>query len=649
MFQSFIENIILSPFTFWNPDSLYNFLLMLVFYFGVVGILSKTKNRIVYSSLFFLAFFSLFCGAGPLITIFFMNLSAFCIGLIFLKPKKIDFFMGLISLFVGFSVIIFVMTFLVHFRVNYNFVYIILLGIPIGLKQYDLVSVFKNKFKTNSWTLPFNNLDYVLIHIFFFILLFQIIYAVSPEKSFDGLTTHLMLPSHVSVNHGLQIDFRRFAPALMAAGADWIYTLGYILSGETATKLINFNFYILILLNLFYFGSLFKSNRIAFLACLLFASTPLVGLESVTLFIDNTLTYFFLTALILAHSTQLSHRQQSLLFGLALGICAQIKFSAFLFFPIAFPMYFLLVEKPNRISKETLVLAPAFALLVSCPPYIYSYVISGNPFYPFFNAFFKSPFYPIESFFNHLYLKPVTFLTPFTLTLESSNFLESHNGSFGIQNIVFPLCFLIPLFTKNKKLFILAFSCLLFFVFVFSQQRYLRYIYPILPFTSFLMVYWIDRIQILQKTAISLVLVIIAINVYLFPTSIWFFRHFPVEDHFQSKSVQFETLALRRAVGVINLTYGRRAKVLFLGDAYSAELEGEFDTLTWYNPQLVVEFNALPTSTAVKEFVLGRNYTHIISTNAQVYPYAKSVLDYIDTNFKNRLNIDGTLVYTTKD
>ena len=649
MLQSFIENIILSPLTFWNPDSLNKFLVLLGLYLGVIGIISKTKNRTAYSSLFFLFLFSIFCGVGPLMTIAFVNVAAFSIGLVLFKPKRSDAFSILISLFVGFSVIVFSLAFIVHFRINYNFVYLILLGLPILLKRRDLITLCKDKLRTSALSFSVSNVDYFLIHIFYFILLFQIIYAVAPERSFDGLTTHLMLPSHISVNHGLQIDFTRFAPALMAAGADWCYTLGYILSGETAAKLINFNFYLLILASLIYLGSLFVEIRIAFLACLLFASTPLVGLEAVTLFVDNTLTYFFITALIVAQSSELNHRTRSILFGVALGLCAQIKFSAFLFFPIAFPMYFLLVEKANRFSLNTLLRAPLIALVVAAPPYVYSYIKSGNPLYPFFNGFFKSPFYPFESFVNFLYLKPVTYLTPFSLTLESSNFLESHNGSFGIQNILFPLAFLIPLFAKNRKLFIFSTSCLVFLLFVFSQQRYLRYIYPILPVTSLLMVYWIDRVAIFKKTIVGFFVVLVAVNVYLFPTSIWFFRHFPIEDHFQSKSVQFEQIALRRAVGVINLTHGKRAKVLFLGDAFSAELEGEFDTLTWYNPQLVVEFNALTSVQATNEFLVARNYTHIVSTNAQVYPYTKSVLEYIDSNFKNRLDIGGTFLYIIKD
>ncbi len=651
MIQTFIEQIILSPQTFWELNSLHDVLKLFVVYFGFVAALGRKTFRTNVSIFIFVGIFSFFCGLTPLLTILFINVAALAIGMILLKRPTDTFFNLLLTVFCGFASILFTLTFLVYFDINYQIFYILALALPIYLKRENLFELFTKTKKTFSTPIELKTFDYISLHSLFFILLVQVVYAAAPEKGFDALTTHLMLPTHINFNHSIQIDFKKFVPLLMPAGADWVYTLGYVLGGETAAKLVNFNFYILILISLFYLGSQFLEKRVAFLACVLFASTPLTGLESVTMFIENALTYFFLMSVLIVvdKSSDLSIQKRSILLSVALGITAQIKLFGFLFYPIMFPMYLLFVEKKYRFSKYTLLLAPILALAIASPPYIYAYVVSGNPIFPFFNALFKSPYFPNENFTNILYLKPFDLLTPFTMTFQSSSFLESHNGAFGIQNILFPLAFLVPFIIRQRQLIIMSVVCLVYVILVFTQQRYLRYIYPIMPITGLLMLCWASSSTFQKKFSQVVFLFIVGLNLYLFPTALWFLRQFPINELSQSRSKQLNVIPIRKAIEIINLTHGSSAKVLLFGDPFSTGLEGKFDTITWYSPQLLNDFSKIKSSEALKEVITNGNYTHILSSNPNGYPQLRDIIPFMDTTFPNRLNVYGTTLYIVKD
>jgi hypothetical protein len=147
--------------------------------------------------------------------------------------------------------------------------------------------------------------------------------------------------------------------------------------------------------------------------------------------------------------------------------------------PLALLMIYNIVLGKYRFSH---LLFLAFAFLLFCSPwYLYSWAITGNPFYPFFNSIFHSPYFPAayEAFNNEIAVK----------TIAKSHFLYSpielifwpnhYDGRLGYAWLLFPAMLLfirkIPSGIKN-----LIGVSLLFYPIWFFGFGYARFLMPVL-------------------------------------------------------------------------------------------------------------------------------------------------------------------------
>ena len=64
--------------------------------------------------------------------------------------------------------------------------------------------------------------------------------ALKPEIGTDGLAMHLAIPMNIAANHRMTFEPARFLWAVMPMGADWAYSIVYLLGGEYAAHLLNF-------------------------------------------------------------------------------------------------------------------------------------------------------------------------------------------------------------------------------------------------------------------------------------------------------------------------------------------------------------------------------------------------------------------------
>src|SRR5664279_2892394 len=117
---------------------------------------------------------------------------------------------------------------------------------------------------------------------------------LKPESSADGLSMHLAVPANIAANHILTFDPGRFLWAVMPMGADFSWSIVYLLGGEMAARLLNFTL-LLVLLGLLHAAVRRSvSPGVAWLLVALFAATPMVQLVTGSLFVENLLTSFLL-------------------------------------------------------------------------------------------------------------------------------------------------------------------------------------------------------------------------------------------------------------------------------------------------------------------------------------------------------------------
>ena len=120
-----------------------------------------------------------------------------------------------------------------------------------------------------------------------FVLLLHWLAALAPEAGPDALAMHLMVPSSVARLHQWSFDVTSHLWAVAPMGADWCFTLAYMLDGEAAARLLNLVFLLAIVALLFAIIRKWLPAAPALLLVALFAATPLVQLVTGSLFVEN--------------------------------------------------------------------------------------------------------------------------------------------------------------------------------------------------------------------------------------------------------------------------------------------------------------------------------------------------------------------------
>ncbi|MFZ5926235.1 MAG: hypothetical protein ACOYX1_02195 [Acidobacteriota bacterium] len=300
--------------------------------------------------------------------------------------------------------------------------------------------------------------------------------ALKPEIGADGLAMHMVIPARMAAEHRWPFDPAEFAWALMPMGGDWVWTIGWMTGGEPGARLMN-----LLLLGLI--ACMVAERAAAALgpwpAAMLagaFVSTPLVQHVTGSLFVENATALWLTAAALVLAGSRLESGRARLAFGLLAGMAAATKFGALAFLaPLAAGAVWL--AGPRRAGK-----ALAFALPVGLFPYANAWLRTGNPFFPFFNAAFRSPHFEAANFRDTRFETPPGWTTLYDLTFHSKRFIEGWDGAAGF--LLFALVIVCVVAWRPRwprEWTVMLVVALAGGVISFLGQSNLRYLYPVLP------------------------------------------------------------------------------------------------------------------------------------------------------------------------
>lgn len=247
-----------------------------------------------------------------------------------------------------------------------------------------------------------NTFFYVLFTLFLFHVLVNLIGALGPELAFDALWYHLTLPKIYLINHAIiHIPGGLFYYSDMPKIAEMFYTVALSIHSEIIAKLIHFSFGLLSCFALYRVARKFFTPLISLFCVIIFYSSLVVGFESITAYIDLVRTFFEIMSF-WAWFDWYKTKQTKFLYlaGLFIGFAITTKLLSFgslgillvltLFFSSSQPKYLIKIVPLFLLS----------ALVVPLPWFIFSYLHTGNPLYPFFTQT-----YPVShslSLFNPL-------------------------------------------------------------------------------------------------------------------------------------------------------------------------------------------------------------------------------------------------------
>lgn len=428
----------------------------------------------------------------------------------------------------GMAIYIFLMNFLARLPVNYAVVYAGLLATPVLLDLrgtgWRLVGWCRALVESRSRARP----QVAAFALLTFVIGMHWFAMLRPESGSDGLAMHLAIPHNIALHHILTYRPDRILWSVMPMGADWCYTLVYLLGGEFAARLLNFAMLLLVEAMLYCIVRRFVSPAISFLVLALFASTSVVQMVTGSLLVEN-----FLAAVVMATLLAIwrfgDTAERRFLYAAAVlgGTALEIKLGGLAYLLVVLPVA--IVEARRRRKGLgarpvlTACLAIVLLLAVALPPYIIAWRMTGSPIFPFLNQRFPSPLLDRAAVFtDYRFTQPLTWHTPFDLIFYSSRYYEGRPGSLGFQHLLLvPLGFLALIFVRRRPALGAAWASLGGAAIILIFLPNARYLYPSMPLLLVplaVLLSWVAP-RSLRRVLVALAVACVMLNAWYLPSS----------------------------------------------------------------------------------------------------------------------------------
>ena len=239
----------------------------------------------------------------------------------------------------------------------------------------------------------------------------NLIGSLGPELGFDALWYHLTIPKLYLESHSVfYIPGGLLYYSLMPKLTEMLYVGALALNGETLAKLIHFSFGLLSLIALYKLSRIFFIPKISLIAVVVFYSNLVVGWQSTTAYVDLARTFFEIMALCgFVNWWKKGEKKWLVESAVMLGLAVSTKLLALgslIIFTVLL-VYTLFFKNPPRRSHGFADAQPAtvrgaaiiklfvywvICLLIPLPWFVFSFVNTGNPIYPFFTEIYKVGF-----------------------------------------------------------------------------------------------------------------------------------------------------------------------------------------------------------------------------------------------------------------
>jgi hypothetical protein len=538
-----------------------------------------------------------------------------------------------------------------RFTVHYPVAYAAVLALPLMLslrRLPDVLGQAASLVAARSRRPPSERIWLALLATVIVVHLFV---AAKPEVGFDAHTMHLQFARMLAVRHAWTYDVTRFAWAVMPLGADWMFALAYLLDGEACARLLNLAFGLVagrILYSLIRTGA---GALPALIGVTLFASAPLAYLVTGALF-SETLWCAFLMGTLTAAVAWLRTRSAVALAALYLSAAGALQTKAISLLWLAPLCVWLAIAARGaalRWPTWPLRLAVIGALFIGAWPYANAAWRTGNPLFPFFNSVFRSPLFDTSvSFENVAYRAPLLPWTPYALVMNSGRFLEGAPGAPGFHWLL-----LIPIIAAAyalRRRRPLQWACIAlgaaFFVLVFVQQSYLRYLLPALLVAAAAGGWALHDLPDRRAVRIGLTVagvVLIAVNLRFMYTASWFNANLCRRCSFDAQARQqyiAHYAPLRVVSDWLNANLPDARVGFFLLDPSPAGYVGYSRAWSWHDS---AGFRALKDARAADDVLaLARGFglTHVV-VRVVTEPYEAAIVAFRDRDTRPMWQFDN--------
>src|SRR3989344_917039 len=279
-------------------------------------------------------------------------------------------------------------------------------------------------------------------------------------------------------------------------------------NGEILAKLIHFSFGILTCVALYKVSREFFSSKASLIGVVIFYSNLVVGWQSITAYVDLARTFFELLALwgfikLYKSGEKKWLVESAVMLGLAIST-KLLALGSLLIFSLLIIFYFLHVKKNLNNLFIGLFVYWSICLLVPLPWFVFSYINTGSPIFPFFTDLYR---------FN----LDISLINPIKFIVDIWDvFTKSSDPVSPIYIIFLPL---ILFFFKKSKFdlkVIYIYSIIAIVIWYLTPRTGGgRFILPYLPALSILCVSVLEKTKgkILGITLIGLVIIVSIVSI----------------------------------------------------------------------------------------------------------------------------------------
>jgi hypothetical protein len=213
--------------------------------------------------------------------------------------------------------------------------------------------------------------------------------AVAPETFYDSAVYHLAKPNFWIQSHRIVPDEAKLITAFYPGNINVLYVAGLMANGNGAVaKCIHFLFTFLTCGVVYAMGKRFSGRGAGLLGAMLFLTVPYIGVVSYRSVMEMPLAFFETLAVFsLVRWMADKDRKWLIMAGIQCGLGLGTKYTSF-YCLVSLLGALVLDAVVNKRSFRATITATALlsgvAISVSLPWWIYNYVYSGNPLYPFF-------------------------------------------------------------------------------------------------------------------------------------------------------------------------------------------------------------------------------------------------------------------------
>lgn len=515
---------------------------------------------------------------------------------------------------------------LAHLPVNYPGSYGIALVVPVLLGRKNVRHWFSEFTNLTVGSRGESGRTYWLNSAISVVALIYFVVALMPEVGHDALAVHLFIPAHLAQRHQWGFDAGTYVWALMPLMGDWIFSIVYMLGGETAARLTNV-FFIFALSWLVRDLVLWAGGRPtgARWAVLIFLSSPLTFAEGNSLFIESVWASFVVAgtlAILKAASTDRAEGRQLTSAGVLLGYALAAKAVSLTFLPaLLLPLIWHFRTGLKTGLVRTLLLGLCLFLLLGCIPYVTAWWLTGNPLFPYFNQIFHSPLWPSTNFEDLRWSKGLSWDFIYRVTFQTGKYLEGTPGAAGFQWLLvfLPAVGILVMIWHQRGLVLLAIATLSILL-CFESMAYLRYIFPAYAVLSAVIGVGISVIPtsaVLHARVLHSVAVIaVLLNMLFFSAGPYVYRDFPIRailDEAHRDAYLLQRLPIRNAVKLVNTINLQGTPVAVFGTPQVAGLAADALMANWYNHVFQNAFLAVQTRQDVVDLLLTNRVDFIIA------------------------------------